>query len=91
METMTDRREKRTPPGILTPDITAPDGGTTRGSPAGVGTAMRNVSLMTAVYSTLRTSSILTNKHTCQVRELFELFVARSLIEGRPRGAHFVL
>jgi hypothetical protein len=90
MEAMTDEREKQTPPGTLTPDITAPDGGTTRGSPAGVGTAMRNVSLMTAVCSTLRVNSIMTNKHTCQVRELFELFIARSLVEGRPRGAHFV-
>ena len=44
-------REIRTPPGILVPEITAPDGGTTRGRPAGVGTAMRSVSLTTAVYS----------------------------------------
>ena len=90
MEAMTDEREKRTPPGILMPDITAPDGGTTRGSPAGVGTAKRNVSLITAVCSTLRVNSIMTNKDTCQVRELFELFIARSLVEGRPRAAHFV-
>ena len=49
-----DWDETRTPPGMSTPDITAPDGGTTRGRPAGVGTAMRIVSLMTAVYSILR-------------------------------------
>ena len=69
-EPKTDRRETRTPPGMLTPDITAPDGGTTRGRPAGVGTAMRIVSLMTAVYSILRTKPRLTNEHTCQEREL---------------------
>ena len=90
METVTDGRERRTPPGISTPDITAPDGGTTRGSPAGVGTAMRNVSFMTAVCSILRANSIPTNKRTYQVRKLFELFVARSLVEGGPRGAHLV-
>ena len=90
METVTDGRERRTPPGISTPDITAPDGGTTRGSPAGVGTAMRKVSFMTAVCSVLRANSSSTNKDTCQVRELFELFVARSLVEGGPRGAHLV-
>jgi hypothetical protein len=38
-----------TPPGIRTPEITAPDGGTTRGGPAGVDTERRSVSLITAV------------------------------------------
>ncbi len=47
---MTDRHETRTPPGILAPDIVAPDGGTTRVRPAGVGTAMRSASLITAVF-----------------------------------------
>jgi hypothetical protein len=51
---MTDGHETRTPPGILTPDITAPDGGTTRTGPAGVAKAIRSVSLMTAVCSMLR-------------------------------------
>jgi hypothetical protein len=55
-KTMTDGRETLTPPGMSTPDIIAPDGGTTRGRPAGVGTAMRSVSFMTAVYSILRTN-----------------------------------
>lgn len=46
---MTDGQKTRTPPGILTPDIVVPDGGTTRVRPAGVGTAMRSASLITAV------------------------------------------
>jgi hypothetical protein len=48
-ERMMHGHETRTPPGILTPDIVAPDGGTTRVRPAGVGTAMRSASLTTAV------------------------------------------
>ena len=48
-ERMTDGHERRTPPGISTPDIVTPDGGTTRVRPAGVGTAMRSASLTTAV------------------------------------------
>jgi hypothetical protein len=48
-ERLTDEHETRTPPGISTPDIVAPDGGTTRVRPAGVGTAMRSASLITAV------------------------------------------
>jgi hypothetical protein len=57
-ERKTDEHETRTPPGISTPDITAPDGGTTRGRPAGVGRAMRSVSLITAVYSILEQTQI---------------------------------
>ena len=45
----TNEHETRTPPGILMPDIVAPDNGTTRVRPAGVGTAMRRASLTTAV------------------------------------------
>jgi hypothetical protein len=56
----TGGHETPTPPGTLTPDITAPDSGTTRGRPAGVVTAIRSVSLMTAVYSILRANSRLT-------------------------------
>jgi hypothetical protein len=57
-ERKTDEHETRTPPGISTPDITAPDGGTTRGRPAGVGKAMRSVSLITAVYSILEQTRV---------------------------------
>jgi hypothetical protein len=38
-------------PGILMPEMTAPDRGATRGRPMGTVTAMRSVSLMTAVCS----------------------------------------
>ena len=62
-EQMTNGRKTLTPPGISAPDITAPDGGTTRGRPAGVVIAMRSVSLMTAVYSVLRANSSLTIRH----------------------------
>ena len=51
---MTDGYETQTPPGISTPDIVAPAGGTTRVRPAGVGTAMRSASLITAVCSLCR-------------------------------------
>ena len=54
----TDGHETLTPPGISTPDITAPDGGTTRGRPAGSVAAMRSVSLMTAAYYILRTAQV---------------------------------
>ena len=57
-ERKTDRHETRTPPGILTPDITAPVCGTTRGRPAGVGRAMRSVSFMTAVYAILEETQV---------------------------------
>lgn len=59
-DSLTDGHETLTPPGILTPDITAPEGGTTRGGPMGVGVAMRSVSLMTAVCPMLRANSNLT-------------------------------
>ncbi len=87
---LTDGHETLTPPGMSTPDITAPDGGTTRGRPIGVGTAIRSVSLMTAVCSILRANLSLTDKQTCQVRELLQFFVARSLVEDRPYCAHFI-
>lgn len=45
------REKRRTPPGILTPAITAPDGGTIRGRPTGTVGAIRSISLMTAVCS----------------------------------------
>jgi hypothetical protein len=86
----TDGHETRTPPGILTPDITAPDGGTTRGRLAGVGVAMRSVSLTTADYSIVRAKLEVDNEHTCQERKLLEVFIAHGLVEDRPRGAHFV-
>ena len=88
----TDGHETLTPPGISTPDITAPDGGTTRGRPAGSVAAMRSVSLMTAVYYILRLEQLSspTSEHTCQVRKLLEYFVTRSLVEDWPRGANLV-
>ena len=46
-----DVGKRRTPPGILTPAITAPDGGTMRGRPTGTVGAIRSISLMTAVCS----------------------------------------
>ena len=68
---MTDGHETRTPPGILTPDIVAPDGGTTRVRPAGVGTAIRSASLTTAVYLFRRERELnQPNKYTCQERKL---------------------
>jgi hypothetical protein len=82
--------ETLTPPGIRTPDITAPDGGTTRGRPAGIVTAMRSVSLMTAVYYFLRINSTLTNGNACQEWKLLKFFMARSLVEDRPGGAHLI-
>ncbi len=87
---MSDGDRVRTPPGITAPDITAPDDGTTRGSPAGIGPAMRSVSLMTAVCSILRASSTLTNECTYQERKLFELFMAWRMVKDRPYSAHFV-
>ena len=50
-EKMTGGHERQTPPGISTPDIVAPDGGTMRVRPTGDGTAMRSASLTTAVCS----------------------------------------
>jgi hypothetical protein len=90
--------ETRTPPGILTPEITAPGGGTTRGRPAGVGAARRNVSLMTAVCSipfesapTGTSNKQKKNEATCQKGKLLEFFVARRLVKDRPCGAKFGL
>ncbi len=85
-----DRCEALTPPGILTPDITAPDGGTMRGRPAGTAIEMRNASLTTAVCSVLRANSYLTNERTYQKRKLLEFFIARGLVEDRPHSVHFV-
>ena len=61
----------QTPPGILTPDIMAPDGGTTRGRPAGVGRATRSVSLMIAVCSILRTRPSLAYGNTLAMKGSF--------------------
>jgi hypothetical protein len=87
---MTDSHKARTPPGILMPDIMAPDGGTMRGRPEAIGIDMRRASLITPVCSTLRANSYLTNEHTCQERKLLELFVTRSLVEDGPHSVHFV-
>ena len=89
---MAEARETRTPPGILTPDIVAPDDGTTRARPAGAGTAMRSASLITAVCSFRRWLKFnQLNKYTCQERKLLQIFVVRSfVIEDRPRGVHLV-
>ena len=86
-----DKHEPLTPPGILTPDNTAPDGGTTRGRPAGTVTEMRSISLITAVCSVLRANSCPTNERTYQEWKLLEDFVARSLVEVGPHSTHFVL
>ena len=83
-ETMSDSHKSRTPPGILTPDIMAPDTGTMRGRPEAIGIAMRKDSLITPVCSTLRADSYLTNEFTCQERKLLELFVTRRLVEYGP-------
>jgi hypothetical protein len=45
---------------------------------------------MTAVYSILRVKLEVDNEHTCQERKLLEVFMARSLVNHRPRGAHLV-
>ena len=87
---MTHMNEALTPPGILTPDITAPDGGTMRGRPAGTATEIRRASLVTAVCSALGANSTLTNERTYQERKLLELFITRSLVKNRPYGMHFV-
>ena len=75
---------------MAVPDITAPDGGTTRGRPAGIAVAMRSVSLITAVYSIVRASSIPTEECAYQEWKFLKLFVAWRLVEDRPYGAHLV-
>ena len=87
---MADSHKVRTPPGILTPDIMAPDEGTMRGRPAGTAIDKRRDSLTTAVCSTLRANSYLTNERAYQERKLLELFVGRSLVEDGPRSVQFV-
>jgi len=78
-------REIRTPPGILVPEITAPDGGTTRGRPARVGTAMRSVSLMTAVYSIRSQTRIESNNRMhLPRREAFRIL--RSSVVGQGQA-----
>jgi hypothetical protein len=64
---------------MSTPDITAPDGGTTRVRPAGIAVAIRSVSLITAVCSILTASSNLTNERTYQEGK----FLVRGLEFGR--------
>ena len=81
---LTDGRETPTPPGMSTPDNTAPDGGTTRGRPAGVGTAMRSVSFMTAVYSILRTNSTRKQRHIPRKE------VSLALRSSEPRRAQAI-
>lgn len=49
--------ETRTPPGIRTPEMMAPSGGTTRASPTGVAGARRSVSFTTAVYQNVTNAS----------------------------------
>ena len=82
--------EEQTPPGMAAPDITAPDGGTTRGRPAGIAVAMRSVSLITAVCSIIRANSALTNECAYQERKFLKLFVAWRLVEDRPYSTHLV-
>jgi len=80
---LTDGYETLTPPGILRPDITAPDGGTTRGGPMGVGVAMRSVSLMTAVCFMLRTNSSLTKWKRLPSKEASRVLRSSELGRGQ--------
>ena len=75
---------------MSTPDITAPDDGTTRGRPAGIATAMRSVSLITAVCHIVSASSTPTNECAYQEWKFLELFVAWRLVKDRPYGVHFI-
>jgi hypothetical protein len=76
----------RTPPGILTPEIMAPDGGTTRGRPAGVATERRSVSLMTAVCSKELKRELLSQHKYVLARK--GSFSSSSYLGGWSRAGH---
>ena len=82
----------QTPPGIQTPEIIAPAGGTTRGGPAGVAVERRSVSLMTAVCSGLKNRSSRNTKMDLPRMEAFRVLHSSEVGQGQAtqRAIHLL-